>query len=241
VDLQVRVIECCGGNDDVCNNAQCALEVIALSVLEEVAHNENSEDHNDDGKEVEVQTHVFVQTPADDDSKRCVKERCLDGCSQHVRHCEIHAVVPSLVDGGDVLRGLLDEGDQDETHEKIRHAVFLDDVGDFLHEIDGHEGNEGDRDGKRDDAFGESKLGLVEIVVVVFVFVLIVQEDRVVDAVVCTHIKPYIEGIGDYKENGGDARSLEDRRTELLGVDEDIVFEGAVKSRWDDQAKATED
>ena len=45
---------------------------------------------------------------------------------------EVHLIVPGFVDGGEVLGGFFDEGDEDETHEGVGDAAFGYYVFDFL-------------------------------------------------------------------------------------------------------------
>lgn len=51
--------------------------------------------------------------------------------------------LPSFVNGCQMFRSLLNEGNQDETHEIIRHAPGVDNMFDFLDQEDGRHANAG--------------------------------------------------------------------------------------------------
>lgn len=59
----------------------------------------------------------MAETPRDNDDERSVEESGLDGCAEDVGESEVHLVVPSLVNGCNMLGGLFDNGNQDQTNE----------------------------------------------------------------------------------------------------------------------------
>ena len=130
--VRVGVVERGDGDDHVDQDAESTFEVVGLLIPEEVAHNDDGEDEDDDVEDFEVEVHALVETPTDDDDEGRVEESGLEGCAKDVGECEVHLVVPSFVNGGDVLGGLLDQRHKDETHEAVRDAMVLHDEVDFL-------------------------------------------------------------------------------------------------------------
>jgi hypothetical protein len=73
----------------------------------------------------------------------------------------------------------------------------------------------------------------------VYVFVVVGFEDGVVDAVVGSHLEEYVDGVGDYEEDRGDAGDLENAALEIFG--RHCGFrEGnrAVEYSWDNEPEA---
>jgi hypothetical protein len=114
---RIRIVERRNGNDHVDEHAEYALEVIAFSITQEAANDEygQDQDHGVEDFKVEIQWHF--KAPCDDHDERGVEESGLDGGAQDVGECEVHLVVPCLVDGSNVFCCLFDEGDEDETEE----------------------------------------------------------------------------------------------------------------------------
>lgn len=141
---QRGVIERGDGDDDVDDDHEEALEVIALLVAQEVSDRDDGEDEHDEVEDVEVEAHGELHPPPDDDDKGTVEEGRLQSRAQDVRQCEVHLVVPCLVDGRDVLGCFLHERDEDQAHEGVRDAVVFDDVVDLVHQGYGDEGDQCD-------------------------------------------------------------------------------------------------
>lgn len=129
---QGGVIKRRDGDDDVDDDHEEALEVVALLIAQEVAHGDDGEDEHDEVEDVKVEPHVKLHAPADNNNKRPIEEGRLQGRAEDVRQGEVHLVVPRLVDGRDVLGRLLHQRHEDQAHEGVRDAVVLDDVGDLL-------------------------------------------------------------------------------------------------------------
>ena len=68
---------------------------------------------------LEVQCHISVNDPADDDQKRGDTKGNLDAGANCDTHGKVHLVPNSYHDGGDVLGSVSDDRDQDETNEAL--------------------------------------------------------------------------------------------------------------------------
>lgn len=102
---------------------------------------------------------------------------------------KVHLVVPSFVNGCDVLGGFFDDGNQNETNEatlvsmvilggggvhlRVLDVVFVDDVFDLVNEEDGHECDHSNSEGNGNNAFRCRELGFVGISVLISIFLLI--------------------------------------------------------------------
>lgn len=146
---QRGVVERGDGDDDIHDDHEEALEVVALLVAQEVADRDDGEDQHDEVEHVKVEPHVELHAvgahaPPDNNNKGPVEEGRLQRGAQHVRQRKVHLVVPRLVDGGDMLGGLFDERHEDQAHKRVRDAVVLDDGGDFLDQGHGDEADQCD-------------------------------------------------------------------------------------------------
>ena len=133
---------------------------------------------------LQVQAHVQVPSPANNDHQGTVEQSRLEGGAKDVRKCEVHLVVIGLIDGSHVLSRLFHQWHKDQAHEWIGDAMVLDDVRDLLHECDGDEGDQRDRYSKSDNAFWQGELGLVDVFKAIVIALFIIFEDGFVDTVV---------------------------------------------------------
>ena len=65
-------------DDQIDKDTQRTLEVIRLSVTQEIADDENSQHQADDHEDLEVEVHGLVKAPANDHDKRGVEKGGLD-------------------------------------------------------------------------------------------------------------------------------------------------------------------
>lgn len=105
---RVRVKRGRHGDGDIHDDAEEALEVVGLLVPQEVADGDDGDDQHGDIEDLEAEVHREVEAPPDDDDEGCVEHGCLDRRADAVRQGEVDLVVPGLVDGGQMLGGLLD-------------------------------------------------------------------------------------------------------------------------------------
>lgn len=192
------------------------LEIVALLVLQEAPNSDNRQYQHDNVEDLKLEIHLLAQTPGHDDGQRPVEQGGLQGGAQDVGEGKVHLVVPGLVDGGQVLGELLDEGDEDEADEGVGDVGDLDDVVDLQDEDDGDDGDEGDADGEGEKALGHGELGLVPVLFLVRVALLIVGEDGVVDALVGAGLEDNEDDVGDHEEDGEDAGHVETLELEVF-------------------------
>lgn len=192
------------GNGDVGDEAKETLEVVGFLVTEVVSYGNDGDDEDGDLEHLEAEVEFLATAPGHDDDERGVKHSGLDGGADAVGEGEVNLVVPSLVKGRQVLGGLLDERDQDETHERIRDVGGFYDWFDLIDEGDGDEGYEGDGDGKRDDTFGKREFRLRPVLMSVGIALLVVFVDGVIDTVVRLRLEKDEDNVSDDEENGND-------------------------------------
>lgn len=206
-----------GGHSDtnVQRDQKETFEIVALLVLQEATNRDNRQNQHDKVEDLEVEVHLFPQTPSHDDRKGTVEECSLQRCSKNVRQGKIHLVVPGLVNGCQMLSKLLHERHEDQADEGIRDVRLFNDVVNLQDKNDGNEGDEGDADGKGYEALRHCELRL-DLVVLVTITLFVILEYRVVYTVVCTSLEKDEHDIGDDEENGNDARHVESSGLEIL-------------------------
>ena len=119
-------------NNDINQNTQTPLHIITLLIPQKAPNNNNCHDQHHNIKHLEVQIHSFIEAPANDYDKGGVEKGGLYGGAKDVRKGEVHLIVPSFVNGGEMLGGFFDERNKDETHEGVGDAAFGDYILDLL-------------------------------------------------------------------------------------------------------------
>lgn len=69
--------------------------------------------------------------------------------------CEVHLVVPGLIDSGQVLGSLLYQRDEDQAHERVGNIVLLNQKWNLGDQDDGDEGHESHGNDECDNTFGQ--------------------------------------------------------------------------------------
>lgn len=100
-------------NDGVDTNAHGALEVVALSVLDQVVDDQDGDEEDHSLEALEVESHGLVHDPAEDDEEGSDEESDLHGRSDGDVDSEVHLALVCDNDSGDVLGGVSDDWNQD--------------------------------------------------------------------------------------------------------------------------------
>lgn len=215
---RIGVVERGNSDDDVDKHAQHPLKVVALPVTEEVSNDQYGKNEHDSIEGFEPEVHRPVKAPTDKDDERGVEQGGLDRRTHHVRQCEVHSVVPGLVDGCEVLGEFLDKGDEDETEEpgacSVPHIVmttsgsrrnlrildvsFVDDELDLLDQEHHAKRYATERDDKGDNTFSECQLVLPGVPVTVLILLFVAFEHFIVHAVVRAHLEPNVAGTSQH-------------------------------------------
>ena len=119
-------------DDDINQDTQTALHIITLLIPQKAPHNNDRHNQHHNIKHLKIQIHSFIEAPADDYDEGGVEKGRLDGGAKDVRKGEVHLIVPGFVNGGEVLGGFFDEGNENETHEGVGDAAFVYYVLNFL-------------------------------------------------------------------------------------------------------------
>lgn len=112
-------------NNDVCGHEQDTFEVIASSVqYQEIDHEDRDEERNG-LEQVEVQTHALIHAPTQDDNNRGDEQGNLNTRSDGNTNGKIHLVLRGDSDGSNVLGGVTDDGQDNETNEGLTDGRVL--------------------------------------------------------------------------------------------------------------------
>lgn len=202
---RIGVVECSNSDGDVENNKQKSLEIIALLILKESSDSEDGENKHDEVKNRKVQVETLVKAPANNNGKGRVEEGSLKGSTKDVRHCQVDLIVPGLINSRQMLCQLLNQWDENKTHERIADIPSLYNKLNLHDKDDGGPGNESHRDNQGNNALGQSKLGLGLILVLVSVLVLVLFKYSIVDTVVGTSLEEDVDEVRDDEKNRNDA------------------------------------
>ncbi|KAB8337329.1 hypothetical protein FH972_021628 [Carpinus fangiana] len=121
-------------DDNVRAQAHQALEVIALSILDQVVDDQDRQEEDDRLKALEVQGHGLADDPAEDDEEGCHEERNLHGAADGNAERQVHLVLVRDDDGSDVLGCVADNGQQDKTDESFGDVCLFDNGVDAIDE-----------------------------------------------------------------------------------------------------------
>jgi hypothetical protein len=107
------------GDDDVGAEAHAALEVVALAVSDEVVDDQHGEEEDDGLEALEVQGHGLADDPAEDDEEGSDEQGDLHAAADRDANGQVHLVLVRDDAGGDVLGGVADDGQEDQTNEGL--------------------------------------------------------------------------------------------------------------------------
>lgn len=85
----VRIIPGCQSDNEIDEDAQGPLEVIRLSVTQEIAHDENGQYQAGNHEDLKVQVHRLVESPADNHDKGGVEKGGLDRRANAVEESKV--------------------------------------------------------------------------------------------------------------------------------------------------------
>ena len=144
-----------GGSQNT-HKTQDALEVVGLAVLDQHRDDERGQEEGDGLEGLKVERHVAVHDPAEDDEEGGDEEGDLQAAADGDADGEVHLVLVRDNDGGNVLGGVADDGDEDEADEGLADVGRLNDRVDAVDEVLGADGH-GDRDDDQNDAGGPGR------------------------------------------------------------------------------------
>ncbi len=113
----------------------------------------------------------------------------IDDIQRRKKRGSYHLIVPSLINGREMLRRFLHQGQKYQTEKLVRNAS-VDDVRNLLDEKIGQEAYKGERDHEGNDTLGERELGLGVIAVSVFVSFFVAGEHLVEDGIMASGVVP---------------------------------------------------
>lgn len=100
-------------NDGVRSQAHCALEIIALSVLDEIIDDQYGQEEDDGFEALEMKGHGLADDPTKDNEEGCHEEGDLHGASNGNINGEIHLALVSNDNGGYMLGGISNDRNKD--------------------------------------------------------------------------------------------------------------------------------
>ena len=181
------------------SQAHSALEVVALSVLDEVVDNQDGDEEDDGLEALEVQSHGLAHDPAKNDKEGCNEERDLHRAANCDVNGQIHLALVCDDDGCDVLGGVSDDGDQDQTDECLADVCRLDDGVDAVDEVFGADG---DKDGNDDERNAGSDRGQDLAILTLLISTLLVL-DVGEEGVVRVQLEVQVEDVQNEEDDRG--------------------------------------
>lgn len=124
--ILARVIESANSNNHIRSNKQTALEIIAATVEDQKIDDESRGEQADGFEQVEVQAHVRVKDPAEEDDDGGDEEGDLDARADGDADGQVHFVLACDGHGCDVLGCVADDGEDDETDEGLADGRVVD-------------------------------------------------------------------------------------------------------------------
>lgn len=86
-------------HDDVDQHAETTFEIVGFAVAQEVANHKDCKHQQYDHENFEIQVHLFIQPPTNNDGKRCVEKGSLDGRAQAMEESKVDLIVPGYRQG----------------------------------------------------------------------------------------------------------------------------------------------
>jgi hypothetical protein len=225
----IRVDEERKRNDGVDTNTHGTLEVVTLSVLDEVVNDQNRDEEDNGLEALEVQGHRLVHDPAKKYEEGSDEKRDLHGGSDGHVDSEIHFALVCDDDSGDVLGGVSNNGNEDETDKSLADMCGFDDgVNAVNEELSADGDHDGDQDKRNTGSDGRQDLAL--LLLVLSALVLDIGEQ----VVVRVQLEIEVQDVENEQDDGGAVR--EDENVLIgLGVVGVAVLHDCVECGRDDE------
>lgn len=201
--IRIRVDVERNTDDDICAETHVSFQIVALSVLDEVVDDQHTDKEDDSLEALEVQRHVLSDDPTENDHEGSDEESDLHRASNGNSDGQIHLVLPSNDNSRDVLSGVANDGNEDETDESLADTSLGDNGVDAVNQV---LGTDGDQDGDNEKADGGSdgseKLGLL--------FLLVFSHFGIEEASVRLQLEVEVEAVENEENDGGSTREDQD-------------------------------
>jgi hypothetical protein len=178
---------------------------------------------------LEVKSHLGANDPANNDKERSNQESNLDRRTNSNTHGEIHLITDSNNNSGDVLCGVANNGDQNQTDKRPADSGGCYEVINAVNEVIGADSDKNRGDNQDGHGSNGANAGLLRFNFLV-AFVLVLGIEKVA---VCSELENEVEDVKSEKNDSGTARECEDALGLLLGatlVEYSIELEELVKS-----------
>jgi hypothetical protein len=215
------------GDYDVSSQAHATLEVVALAISDQVVNDQHGKEEDDGLEALEVQGHGLADDPAEDDEEGSDEKGDLHAAANRDTDGQVHLVLVGDDAGGDVLGGVADNREEDQTDEGLADVEGVDDCVDGVDQVFGADSDcecdENQADGGWD---GTQDLRLLLSTILTLLLLLGVEQ-------VCVglQLEEQVEAVEDEHDDGGAVRQ-----------DKDVIFrvggaaaEGSVKGRRNDK------
>lgn len=174
---------------------------------------------------LEAKRHVAINNPANNDQEGGNTKSNLDTRANRDAHGEVHLIAHGDDDGGNVLGGVADNGDEDETDKGFADVGALDNVVDAADEVVGADGDEdggddedhGGGNGAEDGLFVLARTGTGTALLVVVVELAALGVGLalglalgVKEVAVGAQLEDEVEDVEEEEDDGGAAREGED-------------------------------
>lgn len=220
--IQSRSKEEGDGDNNVSTDQHGTFKPVGLTVAHNVVENHDGDKKNTGLKGAKKEGHGLANNPAKNDKEGSQEKGNLERRANGDANGKIHLVLHGNDNGSDVLSGVTDNGDKDETNKSLGDTSGLNNVVNGVDEVVSTVSNDNGNKGEHDDG-----LNVVEGTVVLFL-VVIVDEGRSggnssiglnvnigVDvsglevASVSVELEEQVQDVNDEQNNGSTTRNVE--------------------------------
>jgi hypothetical protein len=163
---------------------------------------------------LEVKSHLGANDPANNDKERSNQEGNLDRRTNSNTHGEVHLVTDSNDNSSDVLCGVSNNGDQDQTDKRPADSRGRYEVINAVNEVIGADSdkNSGDNQDGHGSKGANARLLMLNFLIA---FVLVLGIEKVA---VCAELENEVEDVESQKNDSGTARERKNALGLLLGA-----------------------
>lgn len=184
-----------------------AFQIIALPILDRIRDDQDAQKEDDRLESLKMECHVLPDDPAQDDQERRHEERNLHRRADRHAHGEIHLVLDGHDDGCDVLRGISDDREEYQAHERLGDVCGLDERVYAADEILGAHGHRDSDDDEHAGCLPRAQLRLLFFAAATaFAGLGLGVEERGVGA----QLEDEVEHVEDEQDDGSAAGEEED-------------------------------
>jgi len=160
-----RVEVCQDSDDDVRCDQQSPLEVVASPVDHEIVDDEGRDEQGHRLEQAEVERHVHVDTPAEENNDWSHEEGDLNTAPEGDSNGQVHLVLAGDGDGSDVLGSVTHDGKDNQTNEGLANTGVADEIINAVDEKIGADRNKAGGHQKEHDCRGLREMFRLDLII----------------------------------------------------------------------------